>query len=195
MKNLVSWDLFESLQSQTPIPIEDFLDRIGIDPSRKSKIVDWWKENRSRINIYFFPFATNKPIAGVFLGENDAAINSSMRIPSFIFLMILLHESRHADQHKEGKFMDGYFQSVLYGDKGKFMKSYKELEKDANDFTIEAMKELGFENEMRREDETGMFRGNEEIGDVVYQMISADIEKFKPKDFFDLLRKQIGLKD
>lgn len=38
-----------------------------------------------------------------------------------------------------------------------------------------------------------MLRGNERAGNRVYQMMSLDIERLNPVDFFDLLKKQIGV--
>ena len=35
--------------------------------------------------------------------------------------------------------------------------------------------------------------GNERAGDMVYQMMSNDIQRTNPVDFFDLLKKQIGV--
>jgi hypothetical protein len=36
-------------------------------------------------------------------------------------------------------------------------------------------------------------RGNEMAGYMVYQMMSSDIQRINPVDFFDLLKKQIGV--
>jgi hypothetical protein len=36
-------------------------------------------------------------------------------------------------------------------------------------------------------------RGNERAGGMVYQMMSDDIQRLNPVDFFDLLKKQIGV--
>jgi len=38
-----------------------------------------------------------------------------------------------------------------------------------------------------------MLRSNERAGSMVYQMMSADIQRINPVDFFDLLKKQIGV--
>lgn len=72
------------------------------------------------------------------------------------------------------------------------MKAYRELEKDANDFAIDSMREIGFTREM--DSEEYRLRGNEGAGNQVYAMMTKDINDMKPTDFFDLLRKQIGIK-
>jgi hypothetical protein len=53
------------------------------------------------------------------------------------------------------------------------------------------MRQIGFDREMDREEM--MLRSNERAGDMVYQMMSSDIQRLNPVDFFDLLKKQIGV--
>jgi hypothetical protein len=48
--------------------------------------------------------------------------------------------------------MPGYYDNVVNGDKDSFLQSYRELEKDANDFAINSMRAIGFEREMNREE-------------------------------------------
>jgi hypothetical protein len=86
--------------------------------------------------------------------------------------------------------MEGYYDTVVKGDKESFLQNYKELEKDANDFAINSMIEIGFEREMRNESQR--LRSNELSGEMVYRMMTGDIEKLNPVDFIDLLKKQIG---
>ena len=188
MKNLKSFKLFES--SNTILNIEQLLEKININPDKIPTIVKWWNENRRHIKIYYFPFTSTHPIAGVFLGADTIAINSKMTLPSHIRLFLALHESRHCDQHAEGNFMEGYYDTVVKGDKESFLQNYKELEKDANDFAINSMIEIGFEREMRNESQR--LRSNELAGEMVYRMMTGDIEKLNPVDFIDLLKKQIG---
>ena len=69
------------------------------------------------------------------------------------------------------------------------MEAYSRLERDANDYAIGAMREIGFSREMDREE--NMIRGNERAGNIVYRMMQKDIERLNPTDFFDLLKKQI----
>ena len=110
-------------------------------------------------------------------------------MPPHIKLFIALHESRHCDQHSEGIFNPQYFETVVQGNKSEFLENYVRLEVDANDFAINSMRELGFDLEMNREER--MLRGNEYAGYKVYDMMTQDIQRFKPVDFIDLLKKQV----
>jgi hypothetical protein len=188
LKYLNTFKLFESLN--TILNIEQLLEKVNINPDKIPTIVNWWNENRSHIKIYYFPFTSTHPIAGVFLGTDIIVVNSKMTLPPHIRLFLALHESRHCDQHADGKFMEGYYNSVINGDKESFLQKYKELEKDANDFAINSMIEIGFEREMRNE--SHRLRSNEFAGEMVYRMMRGDIEQLNPDDFFDLLKKQIG---
>jgi hypothetical protein len=85
--------------------------------------------------------------------------------------------------------MEGYYNTVVNGDRESFLRSYSELEKDANDFAINSMRLIGFEREMSMEEMR--LRGNERAGDMVYQMMTNDINRLNPTDFIDLLEKQI----
>jgi hypothetical protein len=187
MKYLKSYKIFESLD--ITISIEDFLRRIRIPNHLISNIVSWWNKNRSHIDIYSFNFNTGKMIAGGIVGKNKIAINERLPMPPHVKLFLLLHESKHIDQHNEDRFMDAYFQTVVDGNKEEFLRNYTELEVEANLFTIEAMNELGFEREMRME--SNMLRGNENAGEMVYRMMRSDIEKYGSNDFFDLIKSQI----
>lgn len=189
MKYIKSFKIFESI-NQPVVPINEFLEKIRISKHLIEGISNWWMENRSHIKIHFFRFQTSKPIAGVFLGEDTVCINEGMPMPPHMKLFLALHESRHCDQHKEGRFMDGYYNTVVGGDKESFLRTYRELEKDANDFAISSMRQLGFEREMNLEEQR--IRSNEGAGSMVYNMMKSDIEKYQPVDFFDLLRKQIS---
>jgi len=183
-------ELYESMNLDNPgISIEDFSNSIGIEPRLIPSISKWWSENRSNIKIYFFTFNSVSPIAGVFLGTDTICINQSSGMPPHIKLFLALHESRHCDQHKEGIFMDGYYNTVLNGDLDGFLESYSLLESDANNYAIQSMRDIGFYREMDREE--GMLRGNERAGRMVYNMMKRDIERLNPTDFFDLLKKQI----
>jgi hypothetical protein len=181
--------LFEGSDGFPSVDIEQLLEIIRIPEPMRPTIISWWNKNRKNINIHIFKFNSSKPIAGVFLGENSIALNEGLQMPPHIKLFLALHESRHCDQHREGKFMEGYYETVLRGDKEGFLMAYKKLEKDANDFAINTMKQIGFEKEMNMEEQ--MLRRNEGAGEMVYQMMSNDIKKLKPVDFIDLLKKQI----
>jgi hypothetical protein len=191
MKHLSTFKLFERLDNSTLVTIEQLLERIGIPNPMRPNIITWWNENRSEIRIHLFPFNSPQPIAGVFLGEDVIAINERLQMPPHVKLFLALHESRHCDQHADGILMPGYYDTVVNGDKDSFLQSYRELEEDANDFAINSMREVGFGREMDREEM--MLRSNERAGSMVYQMMSADIQRINPVDFFDLLKKQIGV--
>jgi hypothetical protein len=108
-----------------------------------------------------------------------------------IKLFLAFHESRHCDQYRAGGFMEGYYDTVVRGDKEAFLTAYRDLERDANDFAIQSMRACGFEREMNFEE--GRLRGNEAAGEMVYRMMTGDIQRLNPVDFFDLLKKQIGV--
>jgi hypothetical protein len=189
MKHVKSFKLFESLTGENQIQIDQFLTEIGIPSNKIQQIVEWWSQNRGNIKIYYFPFRSPQPIAGVFLGTDAIAINSRLPMPPHVKLFLALHESRHCDQHAQGIFMEVYYDTVVNGDKSSFLQSYAELEKDANDFAINSMREIGFEREMDMEEMR--LRGNERTGEMVYQMMTNDINRLNPTDFIDLLKKQI----
>lgn len=187
MKYIKHYKTFENFD--TSISINKFLDEIGIKDIQKDTIIKWWNQNRSHIKIYHFPFSSPQPILGVILSENEVAVNKKMDVPPHIKLFLVLHESRHCDQHSQGIFNPLYFETVVRGNKAEFLKNYVRLEQDANDFAINSMRELGFELEMNREER--MLRRNESAGNLVYDMMTQDIRRFQPTDFIDLLKKQV----
>jgi hypothetical protein len=191
MKYLQKFKLFERLDNSTLVTIDELLERFRIPNPMRPTISSWWNENRRDIRIHLFPFNSPQPIAGVFLGENIIALNERVPMPPHVKLFLALHESRHCDQHREGNFMEGYYETVVRGDRENFLRAYSELERDANDFAINSMRQIGFDREMDREEM--MLRSNERAGDMVYQMMSSDIQRLNPVDFFDLLKKQIGV--
>ena len=187
MRHLKSFKLFENVNNS--VDIETFLSNIGIPFSKIPKIVEWWNKNRSHIRIYHFPFSSRDPIFGVILSENEVALNSKIYAPPHMKLFVILHESAHCDQHREGRFMPLYFDTVVQGNKREFLSNYMMLEVEANNFAINSMREIGFSEEMNREERR--LRGNEGAGSIVYDMMKRDIEKFRPVDFIELLKKQV----
>lgn len=189
MKN---FKIYESLQNRTipgqTLPIAFFTD-LGFPPREALRLTDWWDRNRSRIRIHYFPFATEAPIMGVFFGEDVIAINQKPMVPPPIKIFIALHESKHADQFMEGRFEEYYFGRVVNRDLTGFLESYAELEREANDYAISSMRDLGFSNFI--DPQENRLRGNEGAGRMVYNMMSQDIEKYKPETFTDLLISQI----
>ena len=190
MKHIKSYKrLFESINMENnQVSIDEFLRRIGINRDNDA-IIQWWNDNRSNIKIHLFTFNSREPIAGVFLGSDTICVNDNTRMPPHIKLFLSLHESRHCDQHAENEFMSGYYDTVVNDDLQGFLRAYSELEKDANDFAINSMREIGFSGEMDREE--NMLRGNQRAGQMVFNMMKRDIERLNPTDFFDLLKKQI----
>jgi hypothetical protein len=192
MKHLSTFKLFERLDNSTLVTIEQFLQRIRIPNHMIPTIVSWWNQNRSEIRIHFFRFNTTEPIGGVIIDGNTIALNDdSMPMPPHVKLFLALHESRHCDQHRMGNSITQYFDSVVGNDKQSFMRHYEELESDANDFAIQSMRACGFDRQMNFEER--MLRANEMAGDMVYRMMSDDIQRINPVDIFDLFKKQIGV--
>lgn len=190
MKHLSTFKLFERVDNTTLVTIEQFLQRIGIPNPMRPQIVSWWTQNRTQIRIHFFRFSTTEPIGGFILGENTIVLNDDS-MPPHVKLFLALHESRHCDQHLMGNSITQYFDSVTRGDKESFMRHYRELERDANDFAIQSMRACGFGRQMNFEEM--MLRANEGAGDLVYEMMSKDIQRFSPVDLFDLFKKQVGI--
>jgi Zn-dependent peptidase ImmA (M78 family) len=169
------------------LSISAFLYKIDI---YDKDIVEWWDKNiGDNIKIYYFPFNTNQPMIGGMIGNNSIAFNSNIMLPSKLKLYVLLHEIAHIHQHSNNNFMDGYFNSVVENNEEKFLYSYKLLEKEANDFAINSMIELGFKDFIDKEELR--LRANEYSGKMIYNMMKLDIKKYDPIDFFDLILKQI----
>ena len=190
MRHITPFKLFENLNN-TEVTIEQYLGLIGMPQSKHQQIIEWWKQNRSHIKIHFFNFSSPKPIAGVFLGTDTIAVNQRLPMPPHVKLFLSLHESRHCDQHAEGRFMSGYYDTVVNGDQESFLRYYRELENDANSYAINGMREMGFGREMDMEE--NRLRSNENAGPQVFRMMTDDIREMNPTDFIDLLKKQIGL--
>lgn len=187
MKHLRSYKLFENLNN--PVSIEQFLNEIGFQDNLKPQVINWWNQNRQGFKIHHFNFSSPKPIAGVFLGVDEIAINKRLPMPPHIKLFLALHESGHCNQHREGRFMAGYYDTVVSGEKQSFLQSYIDLEKDANDYAFNSLREMGLERLYQFEELR--LRGNQGAGEMVYRMMTEDIERFRPVDFIDLLKKQI----
>lgn len=179
--------IFENLDN--PIGIQEFIENIGIPPTNRDRVIQWWNINRSEIRVHYFRFSASDPIMGVFLSERDVAINSKIPAPGWMKLFLALHESRHTDQHRAGEFMSSYWDTVVAGDEEDFLEAYHSFEKDANDFAFQSMIEMGFEQEMQANE--SRLRGNEGAGKQVYQMMRRDIQKYQPSDFIDLLKIQV----
>ena len=190
MKYLKSYKFFESVQNLPgKITIEEFVNQIRIPDFKKQDVINWWNENRKDFNIHYFPFSSPQPIAGCFLSENTIAINSKMMMPPEVKLFIALHESGHCNQHRENRFMEGYYNTVVQGNKEQFLQSYIELEREANDYAEMALNQIGFEQFCQSQ--IPRLRMNERAGEMVYQMMTNDINKYNPVDFIELLEKQI----
>lgn len=198
MKYISHLSIFESEDSSLPKPItiKKFIEELsgssiynaeGI--KNKEEIISWWNQNRKGFKIYYFDFKSNEPIAGCFLDKKSIAINKKLRMPPMIRFFIALHESGHCNQYAEGNFESKYFDPVVNEDREKFLEGYKELEKDANDYAENALKEMGFQDFLNRQ--ISRLRHNEYAGHEVYGMMRRDIKKYNPKNFIDLLKGQI----
>lgn len=180
----------ESFSLPKKVTIEEFVDNLRLPLEEKDVIIDWWNNNRKRFNIHFFKFNTKEPICGVFIDENTIAVNSrEVRMLPELLLYIMLHESRHADQEIRDKFSQRYFDTVVNNDKEAFLKGYKELESDANDYACESMKEMGYGEFISKVGKD--LRRNEQEGEKVWKMMREDIKKFDAKTFSELIFKQI----
>lgn len=193
MKHLKRFN--ESLEKSFPgeISISDFIDRLneGRTPplgASKETIISWWNQNRSNFKIHYFPFNTQKPIMGCFVGTDRVLINSTPPVPGDIKFFIALHESRHAFQEENSEFTPKYFQTVVDGNKEEFLQNYKELEQDANTYAIDACRTMGFRQIISMEH---MLRGNENMGEEIYRMMTDDLAKTNASTFFELLEGQI----
>ena len=170
------------------LSIEDFLIEIGIKEEYIPRICEWWDLNRKEISIHYFEFNTQDPIIGVYIGENKVAINKGSReLPDFK-LFIALHESLHSDQDKKGE-MDNYFNYVKDGNTEEFSNLYQRVEKEANDFSISSMRELGFSEFIDFSEKR--LRRNEFAGPQVFSMMRRDMQKTGAETFKDLLLAQI----
>ena len=187
MKHLKAYKLFENLNS--PIGIEQFLAEINFPPELRPQVESWWNQNRAEIRIHHFNFSSPQPIAGVFLGIDEIAINKRLPMPPHIKLFLALHESGHCNQHRDGRFMAGYYDTVVAGNKPEFLRAYLELEIDANDYAFNSLREMGLERLYQFEEPR--LRGNQRAGEMVWSMMTADIARLNPIDFIDLLKKQI----
>jgi len=192
IKRFKDFILNESGVSETELPglisIENFLSEIGIQENLIPEISDWWNQNREGISIHYFDFGSRDPIIGVYIGENRVAINKKSRdLPDFK-LFIAIHESFHCDQDMRGE-MEKYFNLVKYGNVTEFSNYYRQIEKEANDFAISSMRNLGFSRFIDSSEK--MLRGNEFAFNLVFSDIRRDIEKTGAENFKDLVLSQI----
>lgn len=191
MKYIKFFNIFESIENLPPVTsVEDYVNRLRISELDKQKYIDWWDENYSEYKIYFFEFNNPNPIAGGIIDEDKIAINRKIPFPPHITLFLPIHEATHLKQHSEGRFHKGYFETVVNGDREGFSSAYKQLEAEANDVAISAMREMNIFRSILALEE-GMLRSNENIANIIYPMMREDIIKYKPIDMFDLIRKQI----
>lgn len=192
MKYLKNFKIYESISLPSRITIDEYVEQVlpQLDIETKTRFCDWWSENRSNYNIYFFKFKSTAPIIGGIVGEDSLAINHMIkRLPPHMSLFLPLHESKHLDQHADREFMDGYFHSVVRNDFPLFVKSYRKLEKEANDYAFEVMKNLDIFTQELSSDRN--IRGNEYAADQVFRMMQNDIKRTGARDFFELIKTQI----
>jgi hypothetical protein len=188
MKHLKLFENYQNIPGE--MSINNFLMEIAETSKPLESIENWWNINRKDIKLNYFPFNTTKPIMGVFIGTDRVLINSRIQGAPWIFkLFLALHESKHCDQHREGRLTEHYYDTVVNNDFDKFIIGYKKLEEEANIFALNSMTEMGFDNFVNLQGRA--VRRNEEMGQMVFRMMSDDIKKYQPKDFSDLMLKQI----
>lgn len=170
------------------ISIEDFLFEIGIEKKSIPEISDWWNKNRKGISIHYFYFSSKNPIMGVYIGENKIAINKRDGGSPYFKLFIAIHESFHCNQESKGE-MTKYFNLAKDGNSVEFPIYYKRIEKEANDFAVSSMRNLGFSRFLDSSEK--MLRENEFAGNKVFSMMLKDIKKTGSENFKDLLSSQI----
>lgn len=169
--------------------IEDFLFEIGIEEKSIPGISRWWNVNRKEISIFHLDFKTHNPIIGIYAGENKIYINKkSTDLPEFK-LFIAIHESFH-DSHEKNGEMERCFNLTKQGNLKEFTRLYKKSEKEANDFAISSMRDLGFSEFIDSSERR--LRGNEFAGPQVFSMMRRDIEKTGSESFKVLLLSQIS---
>lgn len=189
MKFIKDFGVFESSEAKSNyVNISDYLNAINISSKFKDSFIEWWNENRNRINILYFPFQTSMPIFGCVFSENSVAINSKMSLPAEFSLYILLHESKHADQEFEGR-LSPYFDYVVENNYEEFSIAYYELELEANVYAESVLIELGLEDFVKSN--SAMLNQNLSATHSVFQHMKRDIERLKPKNFQELISKTI----
>ena len=170
------------------IAVEHFINVIGIGEGYKQRVLEWWNENKSHINIYYFPFRTNAMMGGCVLSTDSIAINSNFENNPEKLLYITLHESAHAQQELEGR-LSPYFDTVVQNDIHSFLDAYIALEIEADDFAHNSMLEMGFDNFIH---EYGVrIRLNEYAGSMVYPTMQSEIKKHNPTNFMEMVEKMI----
>ena len=173
------------------VGIEEFVNFLKINSEIKKEVCNWWSLSRNNIKIHIFPFRTESPILGCFIGNKRVAINSKGidGIQPEMILFALLHETRHSDQYDADEYHGEYFGAANRGDIDSFRRTYLNSEKDANSYAISVMRDIGFDYFLDRQEK--MIRKNEEAADMVYSMMRNDIEKHKVSTLMELVFKQI----
>jgi hypothetical protein len=100
-----------------------------------------------------------------------------------------MHERRHLEQHRDLDFNHIYFYPVQKDDIDLFLSGYIKTEKEANDYALQEMVDLGFYEFVSKFE--GSLRSNETIGESVFRTISDDMCKTGSVSFQDLIRSQL----
>lgn len=187
MNYIKSFKVFENLNN--PKSIEQFLEEIRMPQKFVPSICNWWNQNRSNIIIHHFEFTKGRPIMGVALSGNEIAMNKRFLVPPHMKLFQALHESKHCDQEREMKYSTEHFNAIVSGDKEQFLKNYLQLEREANNYAINSMKEMGLGKLI--EFEEIRLRATELAGDMVFNDMREDIKKYNSTNLIDLFKKQI----
>lgn len=168
--------------------IEDFLFEIRIEEKSIPGICQWWNKHVRDISIFHLDFKTQEPIIGIYAGKDKVFVNKKSNVSPEFKLFIAIHESFHRNHEKNGD-MENYFILAKGNKLEEFSKIYNRSEREANDFAISSMRDLGFSQFIDSSER--MIRGNELSGSQVFTMMKRDIEKTGAKTFKDLLLIQI----
>jgi hypothetical protein len=179
----------ENIRGIKPVTIEEFVDKIKFENKHKENIISWWNENRHDIKIYYFNFSgIGMHGFGSIFGDDSIAINSNKSYHAQFILFIALHESRHVDQYRMG-ILKPYFDTVVNNDYSAFLKAYRELEKDANDYAINSMFEIGFLDFIGKNPHG--VRGNEDMGSSIFHIMRHIITQYNPSNLIELAHNTI----
>jgi hypothetical protein len=184
-----NFQVYEKSDNSNLINIEQLVDEIGISDFMKPGVISWWNKNKRDIKMYFLPFLRRKPLAALFLSEDTIVINEKLKMSPHVRLFLILHETHHCEQYKDGRFTKGYYETVLRNDRESFTKAYVELQKEANDFAINSMIEIGFDIEM--EVAEMRLRASERSADTIYNLMKEEISTLDPNNITEFQIKQI----
>jgi archaellum component FlaC len=165
---------------------EDFLKMLNIRPLIIKKAVDIMKSIDIDLKVLYIPI--NGFVGGI-ISDDTIVINSMSHFPQMdkgdFMLFISFHEVRHIIQQRENKMDDLYFKPVVDKNIDEFQKNYTVLERDANKFAHESMQKLNINIPIQE------LSRNELFAKPVFSMMERDIDKFKAKSMYELIKIQV----